>query len=352
MSAKVRKHRGAWWVFSEYKGLRQSKRCKNQKAANALASAILLRQGAAKFGLPTASSKQTFASYADDWLKLGEKSRKPTTHRFYEFNLRLHVLPVLGPKLLGTISRADCRAVLAEAQKKTLRRNSLHGIQRTLSAVLSGAVEDGVLQANPAFRLGRHLRQTDEPRVMTPWTREDAKTFLDSVQASCPDYHVLFLTALRTGLRLGELLGLRVGDLDLKARALEVRRSLVNGRVTTPKSGKSRRVDVSNGLVAALEAHVKDREAEDYVFQAPEGGLLDGCNLRRRVFVPAVKAAKVRMIRIHDLRHTFASLLIQNGESLAYVRDQLGHSSIQITVDVYGKLIPGSNRAAVDKLDD
>jgi integrase len=73
--------------------------------------------------------------------------------------------------------------------------------------------------------------------------------------------------------------------------------------------------------------------------------------LRRRVFHRLLEAAKVPDIRLHDLRHTFASLLIQNGESLAYVRDQLGHSSIQVTVDIYGHLVPGANRAAVDRLD-
>jgi integrase len=81
------------------------------------------------------------------------------------------------------------------------------------------------------------------------------------------------------------------------------------------------------------------------------GGRVDGDNLRRRVFQPLLVAAKVPEIRLHDLRHTYASLLIQNGESLAYVRDQLGHSSIQVTVDIYGHLVPGANRAALDRLD-
>jgi integrase len=94
------------------------------------------------------------------------------------------------------------------------------------------------------------------------------------------------------------------------------------------------------------------KELTPWVFPNREGDALDGDNLRRRVFQPALTKANLRHIRIHDLRHTFASLLIQHGESLAYVRDQLGHSSIQVTVDVYGHLVPGSNRAAVDRLDD
>jgi len=89
----------------------------------------------------------------------------------------------------------------------------------------------------------------------------------------------------------------------------------------------------------------------DWVFPNTDGGPLDGDNVRRRIFEKALTKSKLRHVRIHDLRHSFASHLIQNRESLAYVRDQLGHSSIQDTVDVYGHLVPGSNRAAVDRLD-
>jgi integrase len=84
------------------------------------------------------------------------------------------------------------------------------------------------------------------------------------------------------------------------------------------------------------------------VFTTPQGQRLDGDNLRKRVFFKLLENAQLLRVRIHDLRHTHASLLIQNGEGLAYVRDQLGHSSIQVTVDTYGHLVPGANRAAAD----
>ena len=95
-----------------------------------------------------------------------------------------------------------------------------------------------------------------------------------------------------------------------------------------------------------------DDVMEDWVFTTPQGTQLDPNNLRKRVFYRALAMAGLRRVRFHDLRHTYASLLIQQGESLAYVRDQLGHHSIQITVDTYGHLVPGGNRQAVDKLDD
>ena len=90
----------------------------------------------------------------------------------------------------------------------------------------------------------------------------------------------------------------------------------------------------------------------EWLFCTEDGGALDGDNLRHRVFYKVLEKAQLRRVRFHDLRHTFASLLIAQGESLAYVRDQLGHASIQLTVDTYGHLIPGANRQAVDRLDD
>ena len=89
----------------------------------------------------------------------------------------------------------------------------------------------------------------------------------------------------------------------------------------------------------------------EWVFITGGGNRVDGDNLRNRVFYRLLEKADVRQVRLHDLRHTYASLLIQPGESLAYVRDQLGHSSIQVTVDVYGHLVPSANRAVVDRLD-
>jgi integrase len=93
-------------------------------------------------------------------------------------------------------------------------------------------------------------------------------------------------------------------------------------------------------------------QVPDWVFCNETGSPLYEDNLRHRVFYRLLEKAELRRIRFHDLRHTYASMLIQNGESLAYVRDQLGHASIQLTVDTYGHLVPGANRQAVDRLDD
>jgi integrase len=146
------------------------------------------------------------------------------------------------------------------------------------------------------------------------------------------------------------------------ARFIEVRRNRVAGRLTTSKNGKTRRVDMSDQLAGTLRALLTARKTQtlrngwgqvpEWTFCNESGGPLDRDNLRHRVFYKLLAKAGLRRIRLHDLRHTYASLLIAQGESLAYVRDQLGHASIQLTVDTYGHLVPGANRQAVNRLDD
>ena len=171
---------------------------------------------------------------------------------------------------------------------------------------------------------------------------------------------------------MGELLGLAWGDIDFEANLIEVRRSYSHGHFDTPKSHKSRFVDMSDQLRRTLLEHreaLKERfksqlptvlvpgrrkteTAIQLAFPSRDGGPMDGDNLRRRVFYKLLEIADVPRFRFHDIRHTYASLLLQQGESLHYVKEQLGHASIQTTVDVYGHLDPGSNRNAVNRLDD
>jgi integrase len=159
-----------------------------------------------------------------------------------------------------------------------------------------------------------------------------------------------------------KLIGLQPEDLDLDERLISVRHAIVKKRKTTPKNGKSRKIDMSLQLAEALKKHLLEREREtlrkgwkeppELLFYNENGGPIDPDNLRKRHFYKCLKKAGLRKIRLHDCRHTYATLLISQGESLAYVRDQLGHSNISTTVDTHGHLVPGENRQAVDQLDD
>jgi integrase len=309
----------------------------------------------------TPEPPQTVESYANDWLKGLTGNLKASTIRFYSDNLKRHVLPALGQRPLADLTRRDCRAFIAEIRGKGLKLNTVKGIVRTLSTMLSQAVEDEKLPANPALRPGRYLRRGDEPKPeINPLTRDEARHLVATAKAHFPRWYAFVLCALRTGLRLGELLALQWGDLDWNSRFLLVQRNIVYGVITSPKSHQRRRVDLSAQLTTALlewRRHVRARalhkgtELSPWVFPSLTGTELEARNVRH-VFKRLLEKAELRKIRVHDLRHTNASLLLQQGESIVYVKEQLGHASIQITVDTYGHLIPGANRGAVDRLDD
>jgi integrase len=193
-------------------------------------------------------------------------------------------------------------------------------------------------------------------------TRDELAKLLDACQEHFPAHSPFVLCLARTGMRIGEGVALQWGDIDFNSRFAEVRRAINDGKVSTPKSGKSRRVDLSAQLTKVLKAHLTSQKAETlrkgwkevptWVFTNEVGNPLHPDNFRNRVWPKLLAKAGLRKIRIHDLRHTYASLLIAQGESLAYVKDQMGHHSIRVTVDTYGHLVPGGNKAAVDRLDD
>ena len=193
---------------------------------------------------------------------------------------------------------------------------------------------------------------------------EELSALLAAVGA-CPAHADLIHTLAWTGLREGEALGLQWGDMDFRGGFLLCRRSAYYRRkrlyVKAPKSGKGRRVDIPAALAVRLKARRAVMEAEaaghgrepsPWIFPDPANHAkpLDVHRFRMDVWHPLLKAVGLRAVRIHDLRHGYASLLLQRGASLTYVKDQLGHSTIKLTVDLYGHLVPGANRGVVEEL--
>jgi len=237
-----------------------------------------------------------------------------------------------------------------------------------LRGILNQAIEDELIDRNPAARLGRFIRSEKPGFQFTPLSQAEVRRFLESALEFCPEYYPLFLTAFRAGLRRGELVALEFGDIQFGAddkdtnRYILVRHNYVNRQFTTPKSKKSRRVDLSQQLRRVLlklrdERLLKafgagnDNVVHELVVPSPQGVVLDPDNLIKRYFLPVIEHAGLRRFRFHDCRHFFGSALIEAGASLPYVKEQMGHSSIQVTVDTYGHLIPGANANWVDRLD-
>jgi integrase len=377
MAVKVREWKGAWWVFVDYQGRRKAKRvgagARAKRAAEVAAETLQARLtlgDASVFNAPRPLSPApvlTVAAYAQRWLVADVALRlKPASHETYEQIVRLHLTPGLGEIPLPALSRQHIREFLAARIRAGLGRARVQLMLAVLTACLNAAVDEELLAANPALRLGRYTKSNQSPvRPIEIFTPAEIEHLLRTAQQGWPEGYPLLLVMARTGLRLGEALALRVEDLDFERRDLWVRRSWGPGRrsygearIGSPKSRRMRRVDMSRQLADGLQNYLGLREADAILTGRPASGWLfpgpDGGPMTRNQFHPRwrrlLSRAGIRPRKAHTLRHTFASQLIQNGENLAYVRDQLGHHSIKLTVDVYGHLLPG-DKTAVDRLD-
>jgi integrase len=361
MGVKVKFYRDAWWVFINHGGRRKSKRVGDRVTADALAKVVRERLARGDLQLPIADD-QTFAAYAKSWLQTASRNLKASTLRFYRGHLDQHILPALGNRPLSTIRRADCRDLVTNSRAKGLKVATVRGIARTLSTILSQAVEDELLPGNPALRLGRYLRNADAPEPqIDPFTREEVAQLLQVARERLPEWYPWLLCGLRTGMRAGELLALQWGDFDWRGSYLQVRRNLVRGQLTTPKNHQQRRVDLSRQLRRELRLWRRRQRAAwlkfgqpfpEWVFPSVTGTALDESNVRK-MFNHILDAAGLHHRGPHQMRHTFASLLLQDGAPITYVSRQLGHKDASITLRVYAHWIPdGSSFRAVDLLDE
>ena len=374
MGVILKKKRGKWFVFVNYKGHRKAK-CvgENKATAEHVKRMIEAKLALGEAGIFDGADSQmpTFDAYADRWLKeySGIENKDSTTDG-YKGVLRNYLRPRFGDKPLDAIRRDELKVMIAEMIAKKLSRGTIKNAIAVIRGMFNQAIEAGIVQSNPAARLGRFTRAAgSSEKKGVALTPGDAQAFLEAAQEVCPEYYPVFLTALRAGLRRGELVALQLGDInfgteeDASSRFIIVQHNYVHRKHTTTKSGKPRRVDMSRDLRRTLlelrderllAAYLKGKSdvSEELVFPSPDGSILDPDNLYHRYFMPVLAKAGIRKIRLHDLRHTFGSLLLQSGASIVYVKEQMGHSSIQITVDTYGHLIPGANASCVDRLDE
>ncbi len=359
---KVKGKGNPWWVFISHNGQRASRKVGDKKAAESVASEIRAKIQLGEFGFEEQKPVPTFKEYADSWIKNTVPATcKQSTLRDYQDMLRIHVLPVFGDLKITDITRGKVKSFLLGKLNNGLAVNTVKHYRNCLSGVFNLAIDDETIQANPAKQLGKgFLRTKDVKADINPLTSEELKVLLGAVSEHFPEHFTLFLLLARTGMRIGEALALQWDDVDFDKRFIEVKRSYVRGRISTPKNSKTRRVDMSLQLAEALKAQkqwfmlklVGSQNDAQYVFTNKEGGLIDISNWRNRVFNKALTKAEVKKIRIHDLRHTYATLRISKGDNIAYVSKQLGHHSVKFTWDVYYHWVPSMKKSEVDELDD
>jgi integrase len=303
--------------------------------------------------------------YLDSWLSSGVKDtvRQRTWER-YESICRVHIKPSLGRAKLRTLAPNHLRSLYRDKLEEGLAPRTVNYIHTTLHRALKDALSDGLVPKNVAAAI--KSPRPEKPEIH-PLTREQARMLLQVASKEGDRFEALYVVALHCGLREGELLGLKWGDVDLSAGSLAVRRTLSETRTghkfELPKNSKGRSGKLSQGAIEALKSHRARQNEErlktgtmwqdnDLVFPTTIGTTMSGTNLTGRHFKPLLKRAGLPAFRLHDLRHTCATILLMAGKHPKFVQELLGHASISITLDTYSHVIEGMDGGLADAMDD
>jgi len=324
-----------------------------------------------KSGSYVEKSKQTVTEYVTDWLAAIEPTVRPATHYSYARNLRLHVVPVLGGMPLQSVDAGVLNtlyaSLLAEGRKDYagggLSPRSVRYVHTILHRALKDAVKWGRLARNPADAADPPRAGSTARAEFTTWTAEQLRTFLDGTREDRNG--VAYLLLASTGLRRGEALGLRWSDVDLDAGRIAIRQTVIvihnRPQLGTPKTAKGRRtVVLDKGTVAALRAHRKRQAAErlqigsgwqdqDLVFCRVDGTVLHPERFSRS-FIAATRRLGLPVIRLHDLRHGWATMALSAGVHPKIVQERLGHANISITIDTYSHVTGTLHQDAAEQV--
>lgn len=308
------------------------------------------------------AKKMTVKQYLEQWLKSAEASLRPSSFRRYSEMCNTHFIPSLGKKLLAKLTPLDVQNYYADKLTGGLSPTTVNTQHAVLHHALKQAVRWGLIVRNVT-------EAVDPPREArveyVTWNETQVRAFL--TVADTDALSAFWRLALLTGMRRGEMLGLKWSALDLTRGTLHVMQTLSRGNAGSyelgqPKTTSGRRqIALSPSVVSILQRHrVKQLEQRlalgqdyldhDFVFADATGAPLHPNTLRMH-FLRLIAKAEVPVMRLHDMRHTSATLMLANGEHAKIVSERLGHSSISITLDRYSHVTPQMQREAANRLD-
>ncbi len=341
-------------------GKRRQKRvtCRTRREVE-LAIAELIHKAERGF---TDAAKVTIREYFDHWLEATAPKLRQSTVRRYRDLARLHIISVIGNVRVGKLCAGDVQRLYASRLAAGLSPTSVRHVHGLLHRALGDAVRWGLVTRNVTEAVDPPRRSTPEA---TTWSPRQVATVL-AVSAD-DDLEALWRLVLITGLRRGELLGLRWIDVDLDAGALAVRRTLSRGYTSRLEAGEpksasgKRRVALPASVVESLRRHsvcqLEQRLAagpayqdQDVVFANATGRPIHPNTLARR-FAKLAERAGVPPIRFHDLRHTNATIDLAAGTHPKIVQERLGHADISMTMNLYSHVTADMQRQAADRLD-
>jgi len=293
--------------------------------------------------------RETFEAWAQRWWPTTVDLR-PSSRARDESYLRTHILPTFGKLPLAKIDNMAMRAWVAELVAAGKAPATVHKAVQVLAKILRGAVDAGLIASSPADRVQLPRIEREEVAFLSP---ADVVRLADMID---PRYRCFVLLGAYSGLRFGELAGLRRSRVDLMRGTVQVADILVEvrGHHTwgPPKTRAGRRtVPLPRFVVDDLTEHLAGVKPGELVFTAPDGGPLRASLFRRRFFTPAVEAAGLQGLTPHGLRHTAVAFWIAAGASPTEIAARAGHTSVVTVLDRYGHLLPKTEDTVTAALD-
>jgi len=293
-----------------------------------------------------------FSVVAIDWLKHKKPNLRKSTYNVYEAHTRNHFKEFEAVKI-NRITTAKVETFISDRQESGMHILTLRKILVTLGQIFAYAVRHGYTGNNPLTNAERPKGQgQNKKKKMEILNPEKIKIFLDAVTDQ--KFKMLFRLAIFSGARQGELLGLKWSDVDWINSQIHIQRTYNHRAWYDTKTEESdRRIDLGPVTLTELKRwKIACLKSElDLVFPNQAGNPINHNNLVSRYFNPGLEDAKLPRMRFHDLRHTYASLLIEQGENIKYIQSQLGHSSPTVTLNVYAHLMKKKNQEAACRLE-
>ena len=273
-------------------------------------------------------------------LEMNKKNRKYLTQRSYELLLNKHVIPIFGKRKIDTIKPSEL-ALWQNKLLETLSSKTVTNARVIFHGILEDALRDELINKNP-FTLVK-APSTQSIREIKPFSKDEIFKLLPKVDKTMKCY---FAIGFFAGLRAGEMMALRVTDIDMKNKIIKVTKSRNFGIESSPKTKSSyREVDILDVLVPYLQEHLKLYPHNDYLFQNTKAKPFNRSTyISDFYWTKALKKSEIEYRNMHQMRHTFASLMISSGEDILWVSSMLGHKNSGITLSVYAKYMKNTKK--------
>jgi integrase len=341
---------GTWQLYLYQKGVRKRRNYDSgaEGFMKAIRAAETLTRKLGLAGKPDEPKVLFFSKVADDWLESNRGRWASGTYERYFQQLRDFVVPALGSMPIQEVSRIQVKDFLADVLKEKAPK-TVELMHAVVSGIFQEAIDRGYIRENPASKLLKRLLPPKNKRNLSfpdPFSKDELKLVIETAHQHLPRSFALVIEILaHTGLRLGECLAMHVDNIDLINRQYMVSETVKRQRYGLPKTGR-RLIDLSDNLAVKVERYITGIRKAAMAEGRHVGYLFPGMTDRhiQDAMERVCSLAKVRRRHPHDLRHTFASLLLMAHVSPSYVMRQLGHHSIRMTCDTYGHWIPGEGR--------